>query len=221
MVLCLVSALGLSFRARPQSSLPSPLVPTLPPPWRHHGFESLVCSQTICISTRLSSHKDGAAVLASSCTGPGFGGRRACRVVPVLMGRPREEGADLMASGGCRLLTCSPAGSGLSLQRRGQPQSDGGPPQVQAAEVKLKGSRKRLMGMLWPGMKARLFANSRTHRCLTTEKRAASAQRAARSLTGHGSALVLSPQPPPAPLDRPEQWRLQGRVPGAQSEELC
>ena len=61
--------------------------------------------------------RTGTAVSASSCTGPGFGGRRACRVVPVLMGRPREEGADLMASGGCRLLTCSPAGLGLSLQR--------------------------------------------------------------------------------------------------------
>lgn len=38
------SSLGLSFRARPQSSLPSPLVPTLPPPWCHHGFKLLVCS---------------------------------------------------------------------------------------------------------------------------------------------------------------------------------
>ena len=82
------------------------------------------------------------------------GGDGARVVVPVLTGRPREEGADLMVLGGRRLLTRSPAASGLRLQRRGQPQPGGGPTQVQAAEVKLKGSRKRLMGMLGPGMKA-------------------------------------------------------------------
>lgn len=70
--------------------------------------------------------RTGAAVSASSCTDPGFGGNGARRVVPVLTGWPREEGTDLMASGGHRLLMCSPAGSGLSLQRRGQPQPGGG-----------------------------------------------------------------------------------------------
>lgn len=121
--------------------------------------------------------------------------------VPVLMGRPSDEGADLTVSGGRRLLTCSPAASGLSLQRRGQPQPGGGPAQVQAAEVKLKGSRKRLMGTLGPGMKAQSLPTAE-HAGASTEKRAASAQRAARSLRGHGSARVLPPQPRPAPLDK-------------------
>lgn len=107
------------------------------------------------------------------------------------------------------------------------------PAQVQATEVKLKGSRKegdegRGVGRLWPSMKSRSPA---------AERAVAFLRRSVQVLSTEGRLLAhwrSSSAPAPWPClgccllshvlcvwMGPQQRRLEGRVPGAQAEELC
>lgn len=107
------------------------------------------------------------------------------------------------------------------------------PAQVQATEVKLKGSRKE--GDEGGGVGGFGAASSPDRRQLTVqlpfygEACRSSAQRAARWLTGAAAPRLLRGSAWGAAFSAmscafgwgPQQWRLEGRVPGAQAEELC